>query len=126
MTKYHEAVLNYTTSITALDVERYVACFAENCQLDDPVGAPVAQGKDAARAFFNGFLPVIAKIEMRPGKIYVNGQKAAFNWTMDAVGKQGQPAAADGIDTLEFNDAGEIVKISGYWDPGPFVAALTK
>jgi steroid delta-isomerase len=124
MTPYHKTVHAYCQAISTLNADAYVACFAADCELNDPVGAPPAHGQAAAREFFNSFLPLLTRIHFRAGHIYVGGQQAAFSWTIEAEGKKGQFATADGIDVFEFNRDGKIVRNHGYWDPGPFVAAL--
>jgi hypothetical protein len=44
---------------------------------------------------------------------------------IDATGKGGQSAHAEGIDVFEFDESGKIVRGFAYWDAGPFIAALT-
>ena len=108
-----------------LNMQRLAACFAADCELNDPVGAPPAHGQAGAKAFFSGFLPLLSQASFRPGPIHVCGTGAAFSWVIEAVGKKGQHGAVTGVDVLEFNAAGKIVKSMAYWNPGPLVAALT-
>jgi ketosteroid isomerase-like protein len=124
MTVYHQTIHAYCRAISTLDADAYVACFAADCELNDPAGAPPAHGQGAAREFFSSFLPLLNKIQFRAGHIYVGGRQAAFSWTIEAEGKKGQLATADGIDVFEFDAEGKIVRNFGYWDPGPFVATL--
>ena len=125
MTAQHQTILDYAAAIGRLDADGFVACFTADCQLNDPVGAPPALGHAGARAFFGAFAPLLASISFTPGQIHHNGLAAAFTWTIEAVGKGGQTATANGIDVMEFDATGKIAKSFGYWNPGPFVAALT-
>lgn len=125
MTVYEQTIQAYAAAISELNTEAFVACFAADCELNDPVGAPPAVGQEGARAFFTGFLPILASIKFVPGPIHEGGQRAAFTWTMEGEGKKGQRAAGDGIDVFEFNDEGKIVRSYGFWNAGAFVAALT-
>jgi hypothetical protein len=46
---FEQTIRAYAASITSLDADGFVACLAPNCQLNDPVGAPVALGHDGAQ-----------------------------------------------------------------------------
>ncbi len=125
MTPLHQAIHGYTAAIQSLDADAFAACFTAQCELNDPVGAPTIHGHDGVKAFFLGIAGLLRKIEMTPVNIHIGGTRAAFSWKMVGEGKAGQPATADGIDVLEFDQAGKIIRSWGYWNPGPFVAALT-
>lgn len=125
MTIYHQTIEAYAAAISALDPDAFAACFAADCELNDPAGSPAVRGPDGAKAFLSGFLPILSKAQFRPGPIHVGGTRAAFTWVMDAEGKKGQTGSGEGIDVLEFNDAGKIVRTHAFWNPGPLVAALT-
>jgi len=124
MTIFHDTIHAYAAAITALNPDAFAACFAENCELHDPVGAPPALGHAGARAFFGAFQPLLKSIHLRAGHVYLNGHEAAFTWTLEATGVNGKTATADGIDTFHFDAHGKILRSNGYWDPAPFVAAL--
>ena len=83
------------------------------------------RGQDGAKAFLSGFLPILSKAQFRPGTVRVGGTRAAFARTMEAEGKKGQMGTGEGIDVLEFNEAGKIVRTYAFWNPGPLVAELT-
>ncbi|MBY0503945.1 MAG: nuclear transport factor 2 family protein [Bryobacteraceae bacterium] len=125
MSLYHDSVLAYIASIGSLNADAFAACFAADCELNDPVGAPVIHGQAGAHAFYSGIAQLLSKIEMRPVQVNLGGNRAAFSWTMHAEGKAGQKAESAGIDVLEFDEAGKIVRSWGFWNPGPFVAALS-
>lgn len=125
MVTAHETIRSYAAAITALDTDAFVSCFSSNCEVADPVGAPPVSGHEGARAFFSGFLPVLSAIEFRAGNVFGGGNRAAFSWVAEATGKNGQIARAEGIDVFEFDESGKILRSYGFWDPGPFVAALT-
>ena len=125
MTIYHQTIEAYAAAISALDPDAFAACFAADCELNDPAGSPTVHGQDGARAFLSGFLPLLGKAQFRPGAVHVGGTRAAFAWTMEAEGKKGQRGTGEGIDVLEFNEAGKITRTYAFWNPGPLVAALT-
>ena len=125
MTVFHDTILAYTAAIGALDADAFAACFAPDSELHDPVGAPPHYGREGARAMLASFQPLVESIHFRPGEIRLHGRSAAFTWVIEAKGKNGRAASAEGIDVIEFDETGKIVRTNGYWDPGPFVAALT-
>jgi steroid delta-isomerase len=120
-----QAVHAYMAAINAIDPDAYAACFAEGAELHDPVGAPPLVGPEGARAFMGQFAPLIESIYIRAGKIHVAGESAVFTWALEATGKNGRMAAADGIDVMVFNGEGKLLRLHGYWDAAPFIAALT-
>jgi steroid delta-isomerase len=125
MTVFHNTIQAYTRAINTLDADAFAACFAANCELNDPVGAPPARGHEGAKAFFGAFAPLLQSIRIQPGRVFLNGGQAAFTWTIEAAGNNGKSATAEGIDVFEFDESGKITRSYGYWDPKPFVAALT-
>lgn len=125
MTIFHQTIHAYAAAINALDPAAFAACFAADCQLNDPVGAPPHVGQAGASAFLEAFVPLLNSVHLRAGKIYLNGRSAAFTWAMEAEGKNGRKASGDGIDVIEFDETGKITRTYGYWDPGAFIAALT-
>ena len=124
MLDYHESIRAYAAAISSLSAEAFAACFAAGCELNEPVGGPAVHGQEGARAFYNGIAPLLSKIEFRPGTIRVGGSRAAFGWAIQAEGKNGKAVTAEGIDVLEFDADGKILRSWAYWDPGPFVCAL--
>jgi steroid Delta-isomerase len=124
MSSHHLSIAAYAAAIGSLSADAFAACFAEGCELNEPVGAPPVHGQEGAKAFYNGIAPLISKIEFRPGTIHVGGDRAAFGWTIEAEGKNGKTATAEGIDVMEFDAGGKILRSWAYWDPGPFVGAL--
>lgn len=125
MSPYEETIHAFANAITTLNIESFAACFAPNSEMHDPVGAPPWIGPEGARQFFSQFLPLLESIEFRVGEVHVSANQAAFTWTMTATGNDGRAATATGIDTVAFNDANQFLRLNGYWEPAPFVAALT-
>ena len=125
MPTLHDAVHAYAAAINSMSAENFTACFAPGGELRDPVNAPVWIAPEGTTAFYNQFLPIIEKVHFRAGRIHVAGRQAAFTFVLEATGKNGAHATAEGVDIALFDEAGKIVRLDGYWEPGPFVAALT-
>jgi steroid delta-isomerase len=56
--------------------------------------------------------------------VFINGNPAAVKWTGGGKGHNGKPVTFEGIDVIECNDAGKIVSVHAYWDPGPVMATI--
>jgi hypothetical protein len=54
------------------------------------------------------------------------GGSVAGHWQMSACARNGIVARAEGIDVLQLDPAGLILRAEGYWDQMAFRAALVK
>ena len=109
-------VARYAEVFTANDLDGYLALFAEDATLEDPVGAGVHQGKDAIRAFMT------ATREMSPdiglvvtGPVRVAGHEAAFPGEARPLFDDTRMAIPI-VDTLRVDDDGLITQLRAYWD----------
>lgn len=118
------AVNNYFNAICAMDVDAWVATFAEDGVSNDPVGAPPHIGAAALRAFFQGIGGAFQTIKMVPVEIFVCANEAAVKWTGQGTGKNGRAVSFDGIDLFTVNEAGKITSLRGYWNPGAVMMEL--
>lgn len=125
MQLYLDTIHAYTAAINTLNADKYAACFAEDSELYDPADGEPFRGPAGALAFFAQFEPLLESIHITPGEIRLNGNHAAFTWRLEATGKSGRTAAAEGIDALVFNEDGKIKAVRAYWNAAPFVATLT-
>ena len=125
MQLYLDTIQAYAAAIKALNTEAFAECFATDSKLYDPANAEPFHGPAGAVAFFAQFAPLLESIQITPGQIHLTANHAAFTWRLEATGKSGRTAAADGIDAIVFNESGKIGALHAYWNAGPFVAALT-
>jgi ketosteroid isomerase-like protein len=124
MQLYLDTIHAYAAAINTLNAEGFAACFAEDSELYDPANGEPFRGPAGALAFFAQFEPLLESIHITPGEIRINGNHAAFTWRLEATGKTGRTAAADGIDAMVFDESGKIKAVHAYWNAGPFVAKL--
>lgn len=54
-------------------------------------------------------------VEIIPRDIFVVGDEAAMEWTINAVAGRGGITFA-GVDVFIFDDAGRITSVRAYWD----------
>jgi steroid Delta-isomerase len=109
-------VQRYTEVFSAGDKEGYLALFAEDATLEDPVGGEVHRGRDALAAFFDATRSMTPEIELVvTGPVRVAGQEAAFPG-------EARPTFGDAkmaipvVDTLRVDGDGLITQLRAYWD----------
>lgn len=107
----------YMAAFTAGDREGYLGCFAEDAWIEDPVGTPRREGREAIGAFWDETRMMADAIELRPlGLRVVAGTDAAFTLrARPSVG--GQVLEVDIIDVMTFDGAGRITSLRAFFDP---------
>jgi steroid delta-isomerase len=119
-----KVVSDYFAATRAMDMEAWLATFADNAISYDPVGGPPLDGHNSLRQFFQGIMEAFAEVGLREDKVFISGDGAAVSWTGHGVGKNGREVSFEGIDVFEINEAGKIQKMWGYWDPAAMMAKL--
>jgi steroid delta-isomerase len=110
------AVEGYCAAFTAGDQDAYVGLFADDAWIEDPVGTPRHEGKDALAAFFTQSQSLAESIELRQtGPVRVAAGEAAFPFQARPV-IGGDTYAVDIIDVMTFDDAGKITTMRAFWD----------
>ena len=110
-------VADYCAAFTAGDQDAYLACFADDAWIEDPVGTPRHEGKDAIGAFFTMSRSLADAIELRlTGPVRVAAGECAF--PMQArPDLGGTTMVVDIIDVMTFDDTGHITTMRAFWDP---------
>lgn len=116
---------DYFAAIAARDPRRIALLFAENGEIEDPVGSPVRHGRDGVeRLFASGVAAMASHVEIKVLAALPSGNSIAAHWAMTARGKAGREVEAEGIDVLQISAHGLIVRAEGYWDAAAFRQAL--
>ncbi|MBN2624722.1 MAG: nuclear transport factor 2 family protein [Acidimicrobiales bacterium] len=107
----------YMAAYSAADRAAWLACFADDAWIEDPVGTPRREGLDAIAAFWDETHGLSDSVELRPlGLRVVIGHEATF--TMQARPSMGgQTYALDIIDHMTFDEAGRIRTMRAFFDP---------
>ena len=113
----------YLAAFTAGDRDGYLGCFAPDAWLEDPVGTPRHEGREAIGAFWDESRGLADSIELRPlGLRIVIGHEAAF--TFQARPRLGDETyALDIIDHMTFDDEGRITTLRAFFDPATMAPA---
>jgi steroid Delta-isomerase len=113
----------YLAAFSASDRAGWLGCFAEGAWIEDPVGTPRRDGKDAIGAFWDETHAVPDSIELRPmGLRVVIGDEATFTMQARPV-MGGSTFALDVIDHMTFDDVGKITTMRAFFDPATMAPA---
>ena len=106
----------YVDALARADRETWVGLFAPDAVQIDPVGTPANVGRDAIRAFWDRAMGMADTIVFEVHHLHVCGDEAAMVFTGTVhLGDGGM--VFDGVDTLRFDDTGQIEELRAYWDP---------
>ena len=110
-----DTIENYWKAFTAGDRDAWVALFADDATVEDPVGSPVHQGKDAIGTFFDSAHSLADSIELRSLDITaIVGNEAAFAMEIRPnIG--GTMFVLEAIDVMTFADDGRITSQRAFW-----------
>jgi steroid delta-isomerase len=121
----HRTVVTYFAALAALDPKQIAAVFAEDGEIEDPIGTGVRRGREQIAEYFaQGLCWGAARIGIEVVTALAAGGSIAAHWRMTAQGKGGHEAEAEGIDVLQVGTDGLIVRAEGYWDQPSFRKAL--
>ena len=119
-----DAVDRYFAAWCSLDPSAYVACFDEKAVVHDPYGSTPREGASALREFFGGIAHAVQDVSIQADSVHAASNRAAVVFRGMARGKNLKPVEVAGIDVFEFNEAGRITSLWGYWDPAAVLAKL--
>ena len=107
----------YCAAFTKGDRDAYVALFAEDAWIEDPVGTPKREGHDGIGRFFDESSGLADSIELRlTGPVRVAAGEGAF--PMQARPNLGGTTyCVDIIDVMTFDGIGKITTMRAFWDP---------
>jgi steroid Delta-isomerase len=117
-------IKDYFAATRAMDVEAWLANFAEDAVSEDPVGGNLLVGHHAMRQFFLSITSLFEQVGLTEDFVHIVGKEAAVKFTGKGVGKNGKAVTFEGIDVFEFNDAGLIQSLKAYWNPAAAIADL--
>lgn len=114
--KVCEPVLQeYMRSWASDDRDAWLALFADDASLEDPVGAPLTQGKEAIAAFWDRIHQAQMQMRCELDRIVVCGEEALMIFTV--ISSAGDVSMRVRIaDLFTFNDQGKIATMRAFWD----------
>lgn len=117
-------IADYFAAIRAMDGKTWVATFAEDAVVHDPVDQAPMKGHEQIGQFFQNIAGLFDKVGLQENFVQITGNEVAVKWTGQGVGKNGTEVTFEGIDIFEVNDTGKIQTLRGYWNPSAMIAKL--
>lgn len=113
--KMEAAVHAYVAAFEAGDPDAVAALYAQDASVEDPIGTPVHNGREAIRAFYAESMKTGAKLKLE-GPIRVASDYAVFPFSVN-LHFEGSDKRIDVIDTFKFNEDNQVVEMRAYWGP---------
>ena len=109
-------IAQYIERFSAKDTEGWLALFADDATVEDPIGSGLHTGHDEIRAFWEMSQSLSPSIVLHPnGPSCVAGSEAAFPiLIVSAVGDSF--IEIDATDAMTFTDDAKIASLRAYWD----------
>ena len=105
----------YVDAYARNDKAAFLALWAPDGVLEDPVGTPPRQGVEALGAFWDGARELADRIELVPVAVIVTGDEAAMVFEIHAhIGDGGLLMQA--VDVIPVDDDGRLLGVRAYWD----------
>ena len=119
------AVAAYFKALRDMDVEAWLATYAEDAVSHDPVGTPPLLGHSGLRQFLTGVMGLFENVGLQEQQVFISANEAAVKWTGYGRGKNGKDVRFEGIDVITVNEAGKIQLVKAYWDAPSLIAEVT-
>lgn len=111
------AIDAYTERFTAGDRDGWLALWADDARMEDPIGTPLKEGRDAIAGFYDENTALADSVRLvRTGPVRVCGAEAAFPMQVRPV-IGGAEFVIDVIDVMVFGDDNRIIDMRAYWNP---------
>lgn len=117
--------LTFFDALNKGDMDTFLGTLADNVKTYEPVGTPANEGHQGVMNWL-GSMQGFESWKTIVDNIYVAGSSAAVAWHSEGRTMDGKDVALQGIDIHEYDDAGQIVSVKGYFDPTPIMAAFSQ
>jgi len=106
----------YLAAFTAGDRATWLALFADDATMEDPVGSPIKHGREEIGAFYDQGHASADSVELRPvGPAIVIGDQASFAFEVRPV-LGGTALVMPAIDVMTFDDDARITSQRAFVD----------
>ncbi|MEE8311131.1 MAG: nuclear transport factor 2 family protein [Candidatus Binatia bacterium] len=120
------AVSSYFEAISTRAEPAWLALFADDAVVHDPVGSSPAEGRAALAEVWRMLQVPFEKLVLDPVHTFYGGNGAAVKWTGHGHGITGQEVEFEGISIFEVNLDGRIQTLMSYWDPAAMMIELAE
>jgi steroid delta-isomerase len=110
--------------LAEFDVPRVVSHFAPDAVVEDPVGTPPIQGKEAIAAYLRTFPALFSQVKLYSLDVRARGQEAAVKWRLRFKTKSGNVFFLEGVGVFKFDEEGRIQSEREFFDLSYFLSQL--
>ena len=105
----------YVDAYARNDRDAFLALWAPEGVLEDPVGTPPHVGSAALGAFWDTARELADRILLKPRETLIAGGEVAVVIEINAhIGDAG--LAMQAVDVMQFDDEGRLTSVRAYWD----------
>jgi steroid Delta-isomerase len=106
--------------------EEWLNCFAEDAEVEDPVGhLPPLAGREALAGFWDGAIAALRSTRFEISRTWEAGDEALLLATVTIVAANGTEASYDGAFEYRLDGKGRIASLRAFWDLPAVAAELT-
>ncbi len=105
----------YVRALNAGDLDAIVSLYADDAQVEDPVGSTPSRGLAEIRAFYARSLTLKLQVALE-GPVRAVAGEAAFAFSV-SFEMNGQHTTIRPIDLFRFDNAGRIVQMRAFFGP---------
>jgi steroid delta-isomerase len=110
-------VAAYVDAYARNDRDAFLALWAPDGVLEDPVGTPIHEGAEALGAFWDTARTLADRIVLDPQQVIVAGEEAAMVFDIHAhIGDS--ELVMQAVDVMRCDDAGKLLSVRAYWEMG--------
>jgi steroid delta-isomerase len=102
----------YPELVTKADIDAIVELYAEDAQIEDPIGSELHIGRDGVRKFYEASIGAVTM--KQTGPVRVAGNEAATPVVV-LIGEGEGRMALDIISAMVFDDDGKIQSMRAWW-----------
>jgi steroid Delta-isomerase len=112
-----DALTTYAKAWSNDDRESFLSLFADEASIEDPVGSPKVEGKDAIAEFWDNVHSMPMTYETEVVRIVSCGNEGVLVFNVTTRG-EGMTMTVKIVDVFAFNDEGKVVSMRAFWDSG--------
>jgi len=118
------AVGAYFDLLNAGQEAAWLALFADDAVVHDPVGSLPAEGRAAMPEVWRMLHVAFERVTLEAVHTFYGGNGAAVKWSGRGRSPQGREVEFEGISVFEISEGGKVQTLMTYWDPARMMIEL--
>jgi steroid delta-isomerase len=116
----------FTAAMPGHDPGVYADLFTPDGILEDPVGTPPQQGREAIRQFVASGHAMVERFDVTVQDVFVCGSETAVRWTGHVYTKRGAHLVIEAIGIFVFDAQHKLRRVREYYDVAQLLAIFSK